>query len=179
MATASLVSHACDRSKSSVYVRPRSCQTSTRPTSSNILILFWTRCCRHVFWMHHTHVSSAGWHSSRNAQRHACQNRANYTLSQNLLAKDLCMTSLTSTKGRSKRTHAGNWPFRCFSGRQFAVVNFSLYPPNTMAYVQTVLGLQHMHNKGILHRDIKSLNLLLEADRNVKIADLGIATVGT
>lgn len=35
-----------------------------------------------------------------------------------------------------------------------------------------------MHNKGVLHRDIKSLNLLLDANNTVKIADLGIATVG-
>ncbi|KAL3142029.1 hypothetical protein ABBQ32_004664 [Trebouxia sp. C0010 RCD-2024] len=43
--------------------------------------------------------------------------------------------------------------------------------------IQTVLGLQHMHNKGVLHRDIKSLNLLLDANKSIKIADLGIATV--
>ncbi|DBB04351.1 TPA: hypothetical protein ACH3X1_012838 [Trebouxia sp. C0004] len=43
--------------------------------------------------------------------------------------------------------------------------------------IQTTLGLQHMHQKGILHRDVKSLNLLLDANRQVKIADLGIATV--
>ena len=43
--------------------------------------------------------------------------------------------------------------------------------------LQALLGLQHMHNRGILHRDIKSLNLLLDADRQVKIADFGIATV--
>ena len=48
----------------------------------------------------------------------------------------------------------------------------------TKCCIQTVLGLQHMHSKGILHRDIKSLNLLLDAERNIKIADLGIATVG-
>ncbi|KAA6426344.1 MAG: kinase domain containing [Trebouxia sp. A1-2] len=42
---------------------------------------------------------------------------------------------------------------------------------------QTTLGLQHMHQKNILHRDIKSLNLLLDTNRQVKIADLGIATV--
>ena len=49
---------------------------------------------------------------------------------------------------------------------------------STKCCVQTVLGLQHMHSKGILHRDIKSLNLLLDAERNIKIADLGIARVG-
>ncbi|DBA78119.1 TPA: hypothetical protein ACH3X2_008092 [Trebouxia sp. C0005] len=43
--------------------------------------------------------------------------------------------------------------------------------------IQTTLGLQHMHQKNILHRDIKSLNLLLDTNRQVKIADLGIATV--
>ena len=43
--------------------------------------------------------------------------------------------------------------------------------------VQALLGLQHMHRQGILHRDIKSLNLLLDADKQLKIADLGIATV--
>ena len=34
-----------------------------------------------------------------------------------------------------------------------------------------------MHGQGILHRDIKCLNLLLDADKQIKIADLGIATV--
>lgn len=48
----------------------------------------------------------------------------------------------------------------------------------TKCCIQTVLGLQHMHSQGVLHRDIKSLNLLLDAEQNIKIADLGIATVG-
>lgn len=135
-----IASHACGRSKSSVYARLRSCQTSTRPTSSNILILFWTRCCRHNLERIHASVSSAACQLSRNAQWHACQNTANYTLSQNLPAKALCMTSLTSTKGRSKRTHVGNWLFRCFSGCEFAAVDFSLYPSNNMLMYRLYLG---------------------------------------
>lgn len=45
--------------------------------------------------------------------------------------------------------------------------------------LQTALGLQHMHSQCILHRDIKSLNLLLTADMQIKIGDLGIATVSS
>lgn len=43
--------------------------------------------------------------------------------------------------------------------------------------LQTTLGLKHVHSRNVLHRDIKSLNLLLDASMQVKIADLGIAAV--
>ncbi|KAL3153507.1 hypothetical protein ABBQ38_011839 [Trebouxia sp. C0009 RCD-2024] len=62
---------------------------------------------------------------------------------------------------------------RRLDGKTYAVKELDL----TCLDKQTVLGLQHMHNKGVLHRDIKSLNLLLDANNTVKIADLGIATV--
>ena len=38
-----------------------------------------------------------------------------------------------------------------------------------------VLGLQHMHNKQVLHRDIKSDNILVRPDGTVKICDLGLS----
>ena len=38
-----------------------------------------------------------------------------------------------------------------------------------------VLGLQHMHDKQVLHRDIKSDNILVRPDGTVKICDLGLS----
>ncbi|CEM13197.1 unnamed protein product [Vitrella brassicaformis CCMP3155] len=43
-----------------------------------------------------------------------------------------------------------------------------------MAY-QMVSGLRHLHNKGIIHRDIKPGNILINSDGYVKITDFGIA----
>lgn len=40
---------------------------------------------------------------------------------------------------------------------------------------QTALGLQHIHDSGLIHRDIKPSNLLLSRQGVVKIADLGLA----
>jgi len=36
-------------------------------------------------------------------------------------------------------------------------------------------GLRDMHNKNVLHRDIKSDNILCRADGDIKIADLGLS----
>lgn len=40
---------------------------------------------------------------------------------------------------------------------------------------QTLLGLQYIHNKNILHRDLKADNLLLDLDGTCKISDFGIS----
>ena len=42
---------------------------------------------------------------------------------------------------------------------------------------QILLGLNHMHAKKILHRDIKTLNVFLDDDLNVKLGDMGVAKV--
>lgn len=36
--------------------------------------------------------------------------------------------------------------------------------------VQTLNGLQHLHSKGVIHRDIKSDNILLALDGNIKLS---------
>lgn len=37
-------------------------------------------------------------------------------------------------------------------------------------------GLQYLHQRGIIHRDIKLSNLMVTEDRTIKIIDLGVST---
>jgi serine/threonine protein kinase len=43
---------------------------------------------------------------------------------------------------------------------------------------QIVQGLQYMHARGVIHRDIKPGNILVDASCDVLIADLGMAAPG-
>ena len=44
---------------------------------------------------------------------------------------------------------------------------------------QVALGLQYMHERNILHRDIKSDDVLCRDDGEIKIADLGFSVLLT
>lgn len=41
---------------------------------------------------------------------------------------------------------------------------------------QVVLGLQYLHDQGVVHRDIKGANLLITKERHVKLADFGVSS---
>ena len=44
-------------------------------------------------------------------------------------------------------------------------------------FIQICLGLNYIHSKKILHRDLKSMNIFLMKDDQVRIGDLGVAKV--
>lgn len=44
-----------------------------------------------------------------------------------------------------------------------------------LVVLQTAILLNYLHNKGILYRDLKCTNILLDKEGRVKLVDLGLA----
>ncbi|KAL3835364.1 hypothetical protein ACJIZ3_010100 [Penstemon smallii] len=58
-----------------------------------------------------------------------------------------------------------------------AVQTVKFTEPQVKCYMKQLLsGLEHCHNNGVLHRDIKCSNLLIDNEGNLKIADFGLAS---
>lgn len=66
-----------------------------------------------------------------------------------------CRTLYSYLDGEEDRNE--EWGWRCFR--------------------QIVEGLAHIHGKGVLHLDLTSHNIFLDADDNVKIADFGLGKI--
>lgn len=56
------------------------------------------------------------------------------------------------------------------------VVTFNIMTEGQIASVcrETLKGLQHLHSKGVIHRDIKSDNILLSMEGNIKLSKLSV-----
>ena len=44
-------------------------------------------------------------------------------------------------------------------------------------FSEILLGIEHLHNKNIVYRDIKPENILVDIDGHIRIADFGLAKV--
>jgi hypothetical protein len=90
-----------------------------------------------------------------------------------------CGHNITVTK-RYKTTERGNdvgffWAFIKLAGRD--VASHPTWPERARIAREVASGLQHMHALRIVHRDVKSGNLLVCRDVRAKIADLGLVCV--
>lgn len=66
----------------------------------------------------------------------------------------------------------------CYLGETlFCLISYILWTWQVKCYMHQLLsGLEHCHNRNVLHRDIKGSNLLIDNEGVLKIADFGLAS---
>jgi len=71
------------------------------------------------------------------------------------------------------------WPFRGDLYTLLKAQKGQYLPEETVIdyFVQICLGVKHMHDRKILHRDLKTSNIFLTHDGYVKVGDMGVSKV--
>lgn len=44
-------------------------------------------------------------------------------------------------------------------------------------FIETLLSIEHLHNKGILYRDLKPENIIIDAEGHLRLADFGLSKI--
>lgn len=67
----------------------------------------------------------------------------------------------------------------CEKGDLSQLIKKQMLPENKIwkYFIQTCMGLEYLHSKQILHRDVKALNIFLSNDDSIRIGDLGVAKI--
>ncbi len=68
----------------------------------------------------------------------------------------------------------------CAGGELFYLLHVKGRLPEEMAkfyFAEILLGLEYMHNKKIVYRDLKPENVLIDIDGHIKLADFGLSKV--
>ncbi|XP_076052785.1 serine/threonine-protein kinase grp-like [Oratosquilla oratoria] len=66
----------------------------------------------------------------------------------------------------------------CSGGDLHSAINKSLRKEDALGYFdQLMSGVEHLHARGVAHRDLKPVNLLLTEGKVLKVADFGLANL--
>lgn len=62
--------------------------------------------------------------------------------------------------------------------KEYLKLSSNLAVTEVVSLIEKILdGLSHAHQNGVIHKDIKGQNIMIDADKNIKITDFGIADI--